>query len=197
MQQGKPATSHCAYAWVYHLMLVATRLFDSSKGSAMTKRTDLGKERLRDVPSRVRLNAWGPLRGAGIRVTRISKDFREVDIEMKLTRKNRNYVGTHYGGSLFSMTDPFYMVMLIHALGPEYVVWDKAASIRFRRPGRGTMHVRYRLTEERVEEIRKTLQSQEKMDTVFRVLVEDEEKNVVAEVERTVYVARKESHREK
>jgi hypothetical protein len=86
---------------------------------------------------RLLINLWPLLLGAGIRVTRLDADWRAVDVEMKLTRWNRNYVGTHYGGSLYSMTDPFYMVMLIEILGRDYVVWDKSASIRFRKPGEG------------------------------------------------------------
>lgn len=136
------------------------------------------------------LNIWPPLLGAGIRVRRISADLREVDVEMKLRAWNRNYVGTHYGGSLYSMTDPFYMVMLIRNLGPEYVVWDKAAAIRFRRPGKGTVRAEFRLTEERIQEIVRTLETQEKTELVFRVLVQDAEANVIAEVEKTIYVAK-------
>jgi acyl-coenzyme A thioesterase PaaI-like protein len=136
------------------------------------------------------LNIWPPLLGAGIRVRRISEDLREVDVEMKLRVWNRNYVGTHYGGSLYSMTDPFYMVMLMRNLGPEYVVWDKAAAIRFKRPGKGTVRAEFRLTEERIQEIVRTLETQEKTELVFRVLVQDAEANVIAEVEKTIYVAK-------
>ena len=85
------------------------------------------------------INLWPPFLGAGIRVTRIAPGWREVDVEMKLRRWNRNYVGTHYGGSLYSMADPFFMLMLIENLGREYIVWDKSASIRFRKPGKGVV----------------------------------------------------------
>ena len=76
------------------------------------------------------MNVWPPFAGAGIRVVRLDADWRAIDVEMKLRFWNSNYVGTHYGGSLYSMTDPFYMLMLIENLGREYVVWDKAATIR-------------------------------------------------------------------
>ena len=157
----------------------------------MVKETDLGKERLRDVPNRARLNAWGPLKGAGIRVTRISKDFREVDIEMKLTRKNRNYVGTHYGGSLYSMTDPFYMLMLMEHLGRDYIVWDKSANIRFRRPGRGRVRAEFRISDEQLSSIREQLQTIEKVEPTFTVEVKDEAGEVVAVVEKVVQVRKK------
>src|SRR5208282_1913536 len=97
---------------------------------------------------RTLISLWPPLLGAGIRLTRLDPDWRAVDVEIKLRRWNRNYVGTHYGGSLYSMADPFYMVMLIENLGREYIVWDKSASIRFRKPGRGTVSVSFRLTDD-------------------------------------------------
>src|SRR4051794_22615854 len=85
---------------------------------------------------RLVMNVYPPFLGAGIRVKRLQPDWRAIDVEMKLRRWNANYVGTHYGGSLYSMTDPFLMLMLIENLGPDFTVWDKAASIRFRSPGR-------------------------------------------------------------
>ena len=103
------------------------------------------------------MNLWPPLLGAGIRVVRMDAELREVDVEMKMRRWNRNYVGAHFGGSLFAMTDPFYMMMLMENLGPGFVVWDKAASIRFRRPGRGHVRAEFRLSAERVEEIREAI----------------------------------------
>ncbi|MGZ6506711.1 MAG: DUF4442 domain-containing protein [Tumebacillaceae bacterium] len=129
--------------------------------------------------------------GAGINVRRISDDCREIDVEMKLRFWNANYVGTHYGGSLYSMTDPFYMLILIQNLGRDYIVWDKAASIRFRKPGRGKVTAQFRITAEQIDEIRRTLESQEKVEPVYTVEVKDEAGEVVAEVQKTLYVRRK------
>jgi hypothetical protein len=129
--------------------------------------------------------------GAGIRVTRMDADWRAIDVEMRLKWWNRNYVGTQYGGSLYSMTDPFYMVMLINNLGPEYVVWDKSASIRFRRPGRGTVRAEFRLTDGQIEEIREALKSEEKIDRQFRVDVKDESGEAVAEVQKLIHFRKK------
>lgn len=139
------------------------------------------------------MNLWPPFLGAGIRVTRLTPDWREVDVEMKLRRWNSNYVGTHYGGSLYSMTDPFYMLMLIENLGRDYVVWDKAATIRFKRPGKGTMRAQFRLSEEELAEIKEALRAQPKADRTFVVAVEDETGALVAEVEKVVNVRRKEA----
>lgn len=137
------------------------------------------------------INYWPPLLGAGIRVTRMQPDMKAVDVEMKLRPWNRNYVGTHFGGSLYSMTDPFYMLMLIHNLGPEYIVWDKAATIRFRKPGRGTVRAEFRLSDSQIQEIRDKLKTQEKLEPVFTVEVKDNEGVVIAEVEKLLHVRRR------
>jgi hypothetical protein len=133
---------------------------------------------------RVMFNFWPPLLGAGIRIARIQADWREVDVEMKLRRWNANYVGTHYGGSLYSMTDPFYMVMFIEILGRDYIVWDKSASIRFRRPGRGTVFAKFRITDGQIAEIREALNTEEKIDREFSVDVKSADGEIIAEVKK-------------
>jgi acyl-coenzyme A thioesterase PaaI-like protein len=140
------------------------------------------------------LRWWPPMLGAGVRVTRVDKDLRAVDAEMRLTRWNRNYMGVHFGGSLFSMTDPFYMLMLATNLGLDYVVWDKAASIRYRKPGVGRVRAEFRLSEERLAEIRAVLEVEGRYDARFVVEVKDDGGEVVAEVERVVYCATKSVH---
>ena len=141
-----------------------------------------------------KINAYAPFVGAGIRVVRQSDDLRSVDVEMKLTPENRNYFGTHFGGSLFAMTDPFYMVMLHHALGEGFVVWDKAGSIRFRRPGLTTVRAHFELTDERLAEIRAALARDGTCDAVFPVEVVDPLGEVICVVERVVYCATQEAH---
>ena len=138
------------------------------------------------------LNLYPPYLGAGIRVKRLQPDWRAIDVEMKLRFWNANYVGTHFGGSLYSMTDPFYMLMLIENLGSGYIVWDKAASIRFRRPGKGKVSASFRLSEEQIEGIRQRLNTQEKVEPTFVVEVKDDTGAVVAEVEKVLYVRKKE-----
>lgn len=140
---------------------------------------------------RMLLNIWPPLLGAGIRVRRIGSGWKEIDVEMKLRWWNRNYVGTHYGGSLYSMADPFFMIMLIENLGKDYVVWDKAARIRFRKPGRGTVSASFRLSDAQIGEIRQALNSQEKIERTFTVEVKDQSGNVIAEVEKLVHVRKR------
>jgi hypothetical protein len=141
--------------------------------------------------ARILLNIWPPFLGAGIRVKRLASDWKEIDVEMKLRWWNANYVGTHYGGSLYSMADPFFMVMLIENLGKDYIVWDKAASIRFKKPGRGKMSASFRLPEARIQEIRQALDSQPKIERVFTVEIKDESGVVIAEVEKLLHVRKK------
>ncbi len=142
-------------------------------------------------PMRMLINLWPPFLGAGIRIRRLSPDWTEIDVEMKLRWWNRNYVGSHYGGSLYSMADPFFMVMLIENLGKDYIVWDKSASIRFKKPGRGTVSASFRLSEEQIREIRQALTSQQKIERVFAVEVKDESGSVIAEVEKLLHIRRK------
>jgi acyl-coenzyme A thioesterase PaaI-like protein len=133
------------------------------------------------------INLFPPYLGAGIRV-RSSPDLRTFESRMKLRRWNRNYVNTHFGGSLYAMCDPFFMLILIQALGRGYVVWDKAATIRFLRPGTGTVTAKFHIPEERVQEIRAAADRGEKVEPVFTAQVIDERGEVVAEVEKLVYV---------
>jgi hypothetical protein len=137
------------------------------------------------------LRIYPPFIGAGIRVARISPDMREIDVELRQHWWNENYVGTHYGGSLYSMTDPFYMLMLMHNLGKDYIVWDKAATIRFRKPGKGPVRAQFRLTEAQIEEVRARLEQEDKIEPTFVVEVRDEAGEVVAEVEKLLYIRRK------
>ena len=130
--------------------------------------------------------------GAGILVKRIASDMKAVDVEMKLRWWNANYVGTHFGGSLFAMTGAFYMLMLMANLGRDYIVWDKAASIRYRKPGKGTVSAEFRLTDARLEDIREKLKSLPKHEPTFKVEVKDAQGTLIAEVEKLLYVCKKE-----
>jgi hypothetical protein len=137
---------------------------------------------------RLAINMWPPFLGAGIHVKSMDPALRAIDVEMKLRFWNRNYVGTHYGGSLYSMVDPFLMVMLIENLGPDYVVWDKAATIRFKKPGRGKMSAAFRLSDEQLYQIRRDAALQRKLEPTFSVEIRDESGEVVAEVEKLIYI---------
>jgi hypothetical protein len=137
------------------------------------------------------INFWPPFLGMGIRVKHIAPDMKAVDVEMKLRWWNANYVGTHFGGSLFAMTDPFYMLMLMSNLGREYIVWDKAATIRYRRPGMGTVRAEFRLSDSQIDDIREKLKTLPKYEPVFSIEVKDQQGAVIAEVEKVLHVRKK------
>jgi len=140
---------------------------------------------------------WPPFLGAGIRVESFSDDFRDAVVELKLGRLNRNAVGTQFGGSLYSMTDPFFAIMLMHNLGDRYLVWDKSGSIEYVAPGRGTVHARFVLTEERIAEIRAQAEGGEKVLPEFQVEVRhNSDDTLVALVRKTLYVRLKPRHRQ-
>ncbi|MBK9245101.1 MAG: DUF4442 domain-containing protein [Burkholderiales bacterium] len=140
---------------------------------------------------RLAMNLWPPYLGAGIRVRRIADDFREILVEMPLRLRNRGYFGTHFGGSLYAMTDPFFALMVLHNLPGDYLVWDKAASIEFLAPGRSRMRARFVLADEDLERIVRMTASGDKHLHLFNVDVVDDEGLVVARVEKIVYVRRK------
>jgi acyl-coenzyme A thioesterase PaaI-like protein len=140
---------------------------------------------------RARMHSYAPYTGAGVVITHVEQDASEVRVEMPLTESNVNLVGTHFGGSLYSMVDPHLMLMLIQRLGPDYVVWDKEANINFQRPGRGTVHATISITDAEVEAIRAATASGDKHLPQWTLSVLDEQDEVVATVLKTLYVRRK------
>ena len=139
------------------------------------------------------MSLWPPFLGAGIKVKHITADFREVVVSMKLRWYNRNYVGTHFGGSLAAMTDPFYMLMLIHILGSEYTVWDKTSTIDFIAPGRGTVTARFSLNDDQIAEIKNETASGNAYFHELSVDIVNESDEVVARVNKKLYVRKKQS----
>src|SRR5215213_3909974 len=117
-------------------------------------------ESLRSRLTRVAFNFFPAYRGTGARIAYIADDWREVRIRLPLGLRTRNYVGTIFGGSMYGAVDPIHMVMLIRNLGPGYVVWDKSASIRFRRPGRSTLYARFVIEQAELDEIRAALETE-------------------------------------
>lgn len=130
-------------------------------------------------------------RGSGGRVTYIADDFREVRVKLPLSWRTRNYVGTIFGGSIYSSIDPIYMLMLIHILGPEYVVWDKAAKIRFRKPGKETLFAEFNLSGDEIAEIKQLAETERSVDRIYNLELKDKEGAVHAEIEKTLYIRKK------
>jgi acyl-coenzyme A thioesterase PaaI-like protein len=139
-------------------------------------------------------NFYPAYRGTGGRVTYIAADWSEVRVKVPLNWRTRNYVGTIYGGSMYGAVDPFYMVMLIKRLGPEYIVWDKAATLRFKKPGRGTLTARFVVADEELRAIEQALANGEpSVDRVYVVELADADGEVCATVEKMVYIRRKDA----
>ncbi len=134
---------------------------------------------------------WPPFLGAGISVKKFSSDYTCILVQMKMRFWNKNYVGTHFGGSLYSMTDPFYMLMLMKLLGKDYIVWDKLSTIRYKIPARGIVYAQFILSLEQIEKIRHELNNVTKLEPEFTVEITDKEGNVVAEVKKVLYIAKK------
>jgi acyl-coenzyme A thioesterase PaaI-like protein len=133
------------------------------------------------------------LLGNGVRLKYIARDFREMRLDVPLSWRTRNYVGTIFGGSMYGAVDPVYMLMLIKNLGPGYEIWDKAATIRFKKPGRSTLHARFTLDQEEVRPIREELAQAGSIDRVYVVDLTDDEGTVCATVEKTIHICRKET----
>jgi acyl-coenzyme A thioesterase PaaI-like protein len=140
---------------------------------------------------RLMTNLWPCYRGTGGRVTFIAGDWSEIRVRLRLSWRTRNYVGTLFGGSLYASLDPFFMLMLIKRLGPGFIVWDKAASIRFRRPGRTTLTAVMRIDDTELAEIRRLLELEPKLDRTYRVELADAEGLVHAEVDKVVQIRRR------
>jgi acyl-coenzyme A thioesterase PaaI-like protein len=140
---------------------------------------------------RLTLNWWAPFRGAGIRVQHIAPDFRSVTVEMRLGRSNRSDAGTHSGGALYAMADPFFALMLRSSLGAEYVVWDKAGSIDHIAPGRGRVWARFEVVEADLERIVRMTAAGDKHLHLFKADIKDDDGMVVARVEKMIYVRRR------
>ena len=137
------------------------------------------------------MNLWPPFLFSGISLTRVSEDYREAEVQLKKHWFNQNYVGVHFGGSLFAMTDACYMVMLVKILGKGYYVWDQRASIDYVKPGRGTVTAKFVVTDGRLQEILDNTAGGEKYLPEFTVEVTDAGGDVVARVVKTLYVRRK------
>jgi len=137
------------------------------------------------------INFYGPFLGAGVKLKELSKDYRYAKVTMPLTFYNKNYMGTQFGGSLYAMVDPWYMLMLIKNLGKNYIVWDKEATIRFKKPGKGKVTAEFVLTQEIIDEIKLHVGDHTKMDYIFKVEIKDESGALICEVDKVVYIRRK------
>ena len=137
------------------------------------------------------MNLWPPFLGAGIMVEHISKDFRHARVRLKHGLLNRNILGVHFGGSLFAMTDPFFMMMVSQNLGKSYIIWDQAAKIEFLKPGKGKVHAAFEITQEQLDEIISSAESGNKVLKDFVADVKDRDEDIVARITKTLYIRKK------
>jgi hypothetical protein len=141
--------------------------------------------------ARWKFNLFPAYRGTGGRVAYIADDFHEIRVKIPLTWRTRNYVGTIYGGSMYGAIDPIYMLMLIRILGRDYVVWDKAAKIRFRRPGKETLYADFKLTPDEIVTIKELAEASKSVDRIYELELKDKDGVVHAQIEKTLYIAKK------
>ncbi len=142
---------------------------------------------------RLVMNSWPPYLGAGVSIEEISEDWRKIQVGMKLHWYNKNYLRSHFGGSLFSMTDPFFVLMLMANLGKDYIVWDSSSKIQFIQPGRGRVTASFVVDQAKLDELREAATSGEKTLEKFRVDIVDAKNSPVARVYKTIYIRKKKS----
>lgn len=145
------------------------------------------------TPNRLRhlLNFYPPYLGAGVKIDYISEDWRELHVSMALRWYNRNIVGTHFGGSLYSIIDPHIMLMLMQLLGKEYIVWDKAANIEFVKASRKRVTSKYKISDVELDDIKANTADGKKYFPTFEVEIRDENDDLIAKATKTIYVKKK------
>jgi acyl-coenzyme A thioesterase PaaI-like protein len=137
------------------------------------------------------LNFWPPFLFSGITVIEVAKDFRYAKVRLKKKMLTSNYVGTLFGGSLFAMTDPFYMVMVLKNLGKDYIVWDKRSEIEYVSPGKVTVYADFHLSDAALEEIKDEVAANGKYLKWFEVDIKSVDGTVVAIVKKQIYIRKK------
>ena len=147
------------------------------------------------LPRRL-LNLWPCYWGTGVRIKYVAKDFREIRLEVPLDWRTRNYVGTIFGGSMYGAVDPVCMLMLIKNLGPSFVVWDKAATIRFKKPGRSTLRASFKLDQTEIDLIREELRNKDSIERVYNIDLTDDMDTICATVEKTIHIRKAKSSSE-
>jgi acyl-coenzyme A thioesterase PaaI-like protein len=141
------------------------------------------------------IGLWPPYLGTGITPSFYNDDVTIIDVEMKQTAFNTNYVGSHFGGSLYSMCDPWYMFILLHHLGREHIVWDKSAEIKFVSPGKGKVNARFEISMAVIEDLREQAKKEYSLSPVFSTEVKNAKGEIVALIKKELYIRRKDAVR--
>lgn len=140
---------------------------------------------------RLLFNLYPPFLGAGVKVEEISSDYKYIRVSLKLRFYNRNYVGTQFGGSIYSMTDPHFMYLIINNLGSDYIVWDKAAKVDFIKPGKTHLVAEFRVDDTLIDLIKTKTADGQKYIFDLPVMVRDLNGEIVAKIDKTLYVRKK------
>jgi acyl-coenzyme A thioesterase PaaI-like protein len=141
---------------------------------------------------------WYPMYfGTGGKILFWSDDSHEIQLRLRLNPWTYNYVGTMFGGSMFSTCDPFYMLMWLKILGKNYVVWDKSASIRFKKPGKETLFAHLIISDEMIEVVKQKVKVNKEVNLPFIINWVDKDGIIYAEIERTIYIAEREFYQNK
>ena len=141
--------------------------------------------------NRILFNYFPAFWSTGAKVTYLAADYKEVHLKLPLNWRTRNYVGTIFGGSIFSSTDVLYFLLVLKNIGEDYVVWDKASSIRFKKPGKGTLYTKAFISDEEIEIIKTELLNTDKIDRVYYLDLIDEEGDICASIEKTIHIRNK------
>jgi len=149
------------------------------------------KLRYAGLMMRYGINFWGPFVGAGIKVVSVNADFTRIEVALREKFYNRNIVGVHFGGSLYAMCDPFFMGILLHHLGQDFIVWDKGANIKFKKPGKGTVTAIFEISAAEINRLKMEASKNPKVEPVFKTSIRDQNGVIVAEVEKTLYIKSK------
>ena len=165
--------------------------FSTSRFDTPDHSFGLHEMRMNPILLKWMLNVYPPYWGTGISVKSIAPDYKTVHVQMRMRWYNRNYVKTHFGGSLYAMTDPFFMLMLMHILGNDFVVWDKAARIEFVKPGTGTLAAIFLIKDEEIEDIRQNTADGQKYFPEFSVDITDVAGEVVSRVSKILYIRKR------
>lgn len=138
-----------------------------------------------------RISWYPPYLGAGIKLKKVNKDFTRFEVVLKMRWYNRNLFGTHFGGSLYAMSDPFYVFIILNYLGDGYIVWDKSAKIEFKRPGKGTITGVFEIEKEDLEKVKIEVDQQGKKTFTFKGELKNSKEEIIALIHKEVYVRKK------
>lgn len=137
------------------------------------------------------INWYPPYIGAGIKLKKVNQDKTRMEVELRKTWFNKNLFGTHFGGSLYSMCDPFYVFIVHNYLGRGYVVWDKSAEIKFIKPGTGKVRAIFEISQEKLLQLKGEVDSVGKHTAIFETVITNESDELVAKVRKEIYMRKK------